>query len=107
MCLYGHPNKAWEVTLPSEEVPPELPEPTLGINFARDDVSRRDWISLVAVHSDSWLLSVAFYLGIRLNHHERMTLDEECCVRFYLKMSGWLQSIHWRKVCWLKESLRK
>ena len=45
--------------MPSEEVPPELPEPTLGINFARDDVSRRDWISLVAMHSDSWLLSVA------------------------------------------------
>ncbi|KHN20587.1 PHD finger protein ALFIN-LIKE protein 1 [Glycine soja] len=57
-----------------EEVPPELPEPTLGINFARDDVSRRDWISLVAVHSDSWLLSVAFYLGIRLNHNERKRL---------------------------------
>ena len=75
MCLYGHPNKAWEVTLPSEEVPPELPEPTLGINFARDDVSRRDWISLVAVHSDSWLLSVAFYLGIRLNHNERYDLN--------------------------------
>ncbi|KAG5150184.1 hypothetical protein JHK82_017065 [Glycine max] len=74
LCLYGHPNKAWEVTLPSEEVPPELPEPTLGINFARDDVSRRDWISLVAVHSDSWLLSVAFYLGIRLNHNERKRL---------------------------------
>ncbi|KAG4401752.1 hypothetical protein GLYMA_02G058300v4 [Glycine max] len=74
LCLYGHPNKAWEVTLPSEEVPPELPEPTLGINFARDDVSRRDWISLVAVHSDSWLLSLAFYLGIRLNHNERKRL---------------------------------
>ena len=24
-----------EVTLPCEEVPPELPEPALGINFAR------------------------------------------------------------------------
>ena len=42
---------------------------------ARDDVSRRDWISLVAVHSDSWLLSLAFYLGIRLNHNERYYLN--------------------------------
>lgn len=24
------------MTLPAEEVPPELPEPALGINFARD-----------------------------------------------------------------------
>ncbi|WVZ16158.1 hypothetical protein V8G54_009140, partial [Vigna mungo] len=71
LCLYGHPNETWEVTLPAEEVPPELPEPALGINFARDGMNRRDWLSLVAVHSDSWLLSVAFYLGARLNRNER------------------------------------
>ncbi|KAG5034726.1 hypothetical protein JHK87_009636 [Glycine soja] len=70
LCLYGHSNKVWEVTLPSEEVPANLPEPTLEINFARDDVSRKDWISLVAMHSDSWLLSLAFYFGFHLNHNE-------------------------------------
>lgn len=74
LCLYGHPNETWEVTLPAEEVPPELPEPALGINFARDGMNRRDWLSLVAVHSDSWLLSVAFYLGARLNRNERYFL---------------------------------
>ena len=71
LCLYGHPNETWEVTLPAEEVPPELPEPALGINFARDGMNRKDWLSLVAVHSDSWLLSAAFYLGARLNRNER------------------------------------
>ncbi|KAJ6803669.1 PHD finger protein ALFIN-LIKE 2-like [Iris pallida] len=74
LCLYGHPNSSWEVTLPAEEVPPELPEPALGINFARDGMHRRDWLSLVAVHSDSWLLSVAFYLGARFNGNERKRL---------------------------------
>lgn len=71
LCLYGHPNESWEVNLPAEEVPPELPEPALGINFARDGMNRRDWLSLVAVHSDCWLLSVAFYFGARLNRNER------------------------------------
>ncbi|KAG8374414.1 hypothetical protein BUALT_Bualt11G0129300 [Buddleja alternifolia] len=71
LCLYGHPNETWEVNLPAEEVPPELPEPALGINFARDGMNRRDWLSLIAVHSDCWLLSVAFYLGARLNRNER------------------------------------
>ena len=71
LCLYGHPNETWEVVLPVEEVPPELPEPALGINFARDGMNRKDWLSLVAVHSDSWLLSVAFYLGSRLKQNER------------------------------------
>ncbi|GMP69424.1 hypothetical protein CsSME_00028693 [Camellia sinensis var. sinensis] len=71
LCLYGHPNETWEVTLPAEEVPPELPEPALGINFARDGMNRKDWLSLVAVHTDSWLLSVAFYFGARLNRNER------------------------------------
>ncbi|XP_020599045.1 PHD finger protein ALFIN-LIKE 8-like isoform X2 [Phalaenopsis equestris] len=65
LCLYGLPNETWDVTLPAEEVPPELPEPALGINFARDGMDERDWLSLVAVHSDAWLLAVAFYFGAR------------------------------------------
>ncbi|CAI0415909.1 unnamed protein product [Linum tenue] len=74
LCLYGHSNELWEVTLPAEEVPPELPEPALGINFARDGMQRKDWLSLVAVHSDCWLLSVSFYFGARLNRNERKRL---------------------------------
>lgn len=46
-------------------MPPELPEPALGINFARDGMQEKDWLSLVAVHSDAWLLAVAFYFGSR------------------------------------------
>ncbi|XP_044489832.1 PHD finger protein ALFIN-LIKE 7 isoform X2 [Mangifera indica] len=65
LCLYGLPTETWEVNLPVEEVPPELPEPALGINFARDGMQEKDWLSLVAVHSDSWLLAVAFYFGAR------------------------------------------
>lgn len=65
LCLYGLPNEQWEVNLPAEEVPPELPEPALGINFARDGMQEKDWLSLVAVHSDAWLLAVAFYFGAR------------------------------------------
>ncbi|XP_071710592.1 PHD finger protein ALFIN-LIKE 2-like [Rutidosis leptorrhynchoides] len=70
LCLYGHPIENWQVTLHAEEVPPELPEPALGINFARDGMNRKDWFSLVAVQSDYWLLSVAFYLGAHLNRSE-------------------------------------
>ncbi|KAK9669833.1 hypothetical protein RND81_13G157600 [Saponaria officinalis] len=58
------------VNLPVEEVPPELPEPALGINFARDGMQEKEWLSLVAVHSDSWLLSVAFYFGARFGFHK-------------------------------------
>ncbi|XP_024380668.1 PHD finger protein ALFIN-LIKE 3 isoform X2 [Physcomitrium patens] len=71
LCLYGFPDEAWEVNLPAEEVPPELPEPALGINFARDGMQRKDWLSLVAVHSDAWLLAVAFYYGARFDKNER------------------------------------
>ncbi|MFS7949851.1 hypothetical protein Hanom_Chr06g00576451 [Helianthus anomalus] len=35
---------------------------------------KRDWLSLVAVHTDSWLLAVAFYFGARLNRNERKRL---------------------------------
>lgn len=43
--LAGHPDGNWSVDLPVEEVPPELPEPALGINFARDG-ERRCWCAL-------------------------------------------------------------
>ncbi|XP_020584583.1 PHD finger protein ALFIN-LIKE 3-like isoform X2 [Phalaenopsis equestris] len=65
LCLYGFPSEQWEVNLPAEEIPPEIPEPALGINFARDGMREEDWLSLVAVHSDAWLISVAFYFGSR------------------------------------------
>lgn len=44
LCLYGNPDSSWEVDLPAEEVPPEMPEPALGINFARDGMQvRPNW----------------------------------------------------------------
>lgn len=63
LCLFGSPDENWEVNFPAEEVPPELPEPALGINFVRDGMEKREWLCLVASHSDAWLLSVAFFFG--------------------------------------------
>lgn len=82
LCLYGFPSEQWEVNLPAEEVPPELPEPALGINFARDGMQEKDWLSLVAVHSDAWLLAVAFYFGARFGFDKNDRLILTC---FFIK----------------------
>jgi len=82
LCLYGLPNETWEVNLPAEEVPPELPEPALGINFARDGMEEKDWLSLVAVHSDAWLLAVAFYFGARFG------FDKESRKRLFVMINN-------------------
>jgi Alfin len=75
LCICaGEPNGTWQVDLPAEEVPAELPEPCLGINFARDGMQKKDWLALVAVHSDAWLLSVAFYYGAKLTADHRCVL---------------------------------
>ncbi|KAL3152294.1 hypothetical protein ABBQ32_001365 [Trebouxia sp. C0010 RCD-2024] len=74
LVAYGHSDGTWSVALPAEEVPPELPEPCLGINFARDGMVRKDWLALVAVHSDAWLISVAFYYGAKLDNASRLRL---------------------------------
>uniref|UniRef100_A0A7S3VHA8 Alfin N-terminal domain-containing protein n=2 Tax=Dunaliella tertiolecta TaxID=3047 RepID=A0A7S3VHA8_DUNTE len=71
LCLYGMRDETWQVGPPAEEVPPELPEPCLGINFARDGMPQRDWLALVAVHSDSWLLAVAFFYAVKLDAQGR------------------------------------
>mmetsp|Transcript_31058 Transcript_31058/g.68957 ORF Transcript_31058/g.68957 Transcript_31058/m.68957 type:complete len:239 (+) Transcript_31058:98-814(+) len=74
LCLYGMRDGTWSVELPEEEVPPEIPEPCLGINFARDGMQKRDWVALVAVHSDSWLMAVAFFYAVKLDSNGRMRL---------------------------------
>ena len=71
LCLYGLPDGSWHLSNPPLRVLPQLPEPTLGINFARDGMEPKDWLALIAVHTDSWLLSVAFYYGASLNHNGR------------------------------------
>ena len=58
-------DERWEVNLPAEEVPQELQEPALGINFARDGMQEKDWPSLVVVPCDAWFLAVVFYFGAR------------------------------------------
>jgi len=32
----GNVDGTWQVDLPAAEVPPEMPEPVLGINFAKE-----------------------------------------------------------------------
>eukprot|EP00882_Tetradesmus_deserticola_P008699 GHRQ01009173.1.p1 GENE.GHRQ01009173.1~~GHRQ01009173.1.p1 ORF type:complete len:200 (+),score=50.74 GHRQ01009173.1:170-769(+) len=77
LCLYGERNGAWSVELPAEEVPPELPEPCLGVNFARDGMARKDWLALVAVHSDAWLMAVAFFYAVKLDQEGRSKLFKQ------------------------------
>lgn len=65
--------------MPADEVPPEIPGPALGINFSRDGMRKKDWFSLVAVHSDCWLVAVAFYFGARLIGIERAKQETIQC----------------------------
>ncbi|CAM8913346.1 unnamed protein product [Rhodiola kirilowii] len=76
LCLYGFPDETWEVSLPVEELPPEIPEPVLGINFVRDGMPEKDWLAFVAHHCDAWLLSVALYHAVRrgLGQSDRLRL---------------------------------
>ncbi|KAG1661533.1 hypothetical protein FOA52_000043 [Chlamydomonas sp. UWO 241] len=76
LCLYGHKDGSWSVDLPVEDVPPELPEPCLGVNFARDGMSKRDWLALVAVHSDAWLMAVAYFYAVKLDAAGRSRLHK-------------------------------
>ncbi|VVB13356.1 unnamed protein product [Arabis nemorensis] len=74
LCLYAYPNKKWQVTPPFEQLPQRLPEPVLGINFARDGMQRKDWLLLVAAHCDVWLLSLVSFFGSWLTRDERTRL---------------------------------
>ncbi|XP_047318561.1 PHD finger protein ALFIN-LIKE 9-like isoform X2 [Impatiens glandulifera] len=70
---------------PAEEVPPELPEPVLGINFVRDGMQENDWLSLVSAHSDAWLLSIAYYFGARFGF-DKSDSTQSCHLKHILHM---------------------
>ncbi|XP_039172870.1 PHD finger protein ALFIN-LIKE 3-like [Eucalyptus grandis] len=76
MSLYGLPNGTWELRLPEEMVPPDLPEPTLGVNFGKAETSLDQWLQTVAAHSDSWLIAAAFSIAsnFRFGKKQRETL---------------------------------
>ncbi|PON54872.1 Alfin [Parasponia andersonii] len=75
LCLFGLPTKEWEADPPRDhEALLELPQPVSGNNISRDGMLKRDWLSLVARHSDSWLLALAFFQGRNFIQSERQRL---------------------------------
>ncbi|KAK4253276.1 hypothetical protein QN277_010600 [Acacia crassicarpa] len=73
LSLYGYVDKTWKVTVPTEGLLHDIPEPAVGINHSKELMPPNEWLSVVADLSDSWLLSVAFYRA-RLNPDEREQL---------------------------------
>lgn len=71
MCLYGYPDGTWDVQEPCMVLPPNLPEPFVGVSFRRDGTRAIDWLTSVADHSDSWLLSLAFFFSAGLSRDDR------------------------------------
>ena len=71
MFLYGNADGSWEVTRPEYYLPAEVPDPAAGLNFVRDEMTRFDWLSRVAVRADSWLVSLVPFFGIKLNANQR------------------------------------
>ncbi|CAN6810093.1 unnamed protein product [Brassica oleracea] len=76
LSLYGYPDGTWDVQEACMVLPPNLPEPAVGINLARDRMRAIDWVTLVAEHCDSWLLSLAFFFSVGLSRDDRDSLFE-------------------------------
>nr|GMC46997.1 PHD finger protein ALFIN-LIKE 4-like [Ipomoea batatas] len=68
LSLYGYPGERWEVNGAEKVMHAVLPEPLRGINFARDRMEKREWLAMLAHHSDLWLLAVAFNFSSRFGH---------------------------------------
>ncbi|KAK6947086.1 Alfin, N-terminal [Dillenia turbinata] len=75
LCLYGFPNEQWEVNLPAKEVPPKIPEPILGIKFARDGM--QEIINLL-------FLQINPQLQQPINHPLNSLLSHELSFHFLL-----------------------
>ncbi|KAL9688995.1 hypothetical protein QQ045_033424 [Rhodiola kirilowii] len=65
LCLYGFPDETWSVSVPVQDIPPEIPEPMLDIRSLRYGMPTNQWLRYVAVRCDSWLHYVAFHTATR------------------------------------------
>ncbi|KAH8958139.1 hypothetical protein BDL97_06G007600 [Sphagnum fallax] len=74
LYLIGFPDGGWALRRPAYELPVLRPEPTIGINRVMEPVDESLWLQLMAVHSDAWLVSSAFYDGSNLSKLERSRL---------------------------------
>lgn len=61
LCLFAHDDGRWTVDEPSPQVPPDLPEPVLGINLVLPAMHEANWLDFLAAHSEAWLLSTAMF----------------------------------------------
>lgn len=62
VCLYGHADGEWELReAMNGEMTCRNRDPTVGINFGREGIPLIQWLRLVAIHSDAWLISTAFH----------------------------------------------
>lgn len=60
------------------------------------NVQRKDWLALVAVHSDSWLLALAFYKGARLNKEQRcVSVQAHVRLHMHATTRAHQQQQHW------------
>lgn len=71
----GKPDGTWKVEELAPEIPPHVPEPTLGIICARDLMKRSQWFLLLAAFSDAWLMSTLFFQAARANFNEKERFD--------------------------------
>jgi hypothetical protein len=71
LLLYGHADGNWEVTGPEEDAPPDVTEQAASLNFVRDDMTRFDWLSRVAVRADAWLAGLTHCFGATLNANQK------------------------------------
>jgi hypothetical protein len=92
LYLIGFPDGGWALRRPAYELPVLRPEPTIGINRVMirscksckrvkngehhyaEPADESLWLQLMAVHSDAWLVSSAFYDGSNLSKLERSRL---------------------------------
>eukprot|EP01025_Chloroclados_australasicus_P057167 TRINITY_DN7116_c0_g3_i3.p1 TRINITY_DN7116_c0_g3~~TRINITY_DN7116_c0_g3_i3.p1 ORF type:complete len:598 (-),score=17.35 TRINITY_DN7116_c0_g3_i3:11-1783(-) len=77
LCLYAETDGTWDL-VSANKILEESDHPVLlpwrGINKIRFRKSKKQWLTLVAQHSDSWLLNITFFEAQKLDKNERAAL---------------------------------
>lgn len=72
LYLYGNSDGSWEVRPQKLFMPQGQHEPaTLGIKLVRGDMKRTKWLRYIAMHCDTWLIRISYFLGASLETRSR------------------------------------
>ncbi|CAL4907809.1 unnamed protein product [Urochloa decumbens] len=105
LYLYGNSDGSWELRPPKLLMPPGQPDPRmLGVKLVRGNMKHSEWLGLIAVNCDAWLIRISFFLGANLGAQESRQRLSTMINSLQTVREAFVTSDTYRRICHLEKT---